>query len=94
MALKAGRVADFSASLAEAMEQALREEWQAVKGVALPGQGEQDRRLLLVAVARGLFSYLKLHEDDLLDRITLQVDDGFGTGTTQAYLVTQLELDL
>jgi hypothetical protein len=92
MALKAGIVADFGSSLAAAMEQAMKTEWQAVKGVALPGQGEEDRRLLFVAIAQGLFDYLKAHEDDLMIDITLR-GPGAG-GTDENFLVTQLELNL
>ena len=92
MALKAGSVADFSSSLAAAMEQAMKSEWQTVKGVALPGQGEQDRRLLFVAIAQGLFDYLKAHEDELMTNITLR--EPAAGGADQNFLVTQLELNL
>lgn len=92
MALKPGSVADFGSSLAASMEQAMKDEWLAVKGVPLPNQGEDDRRLLLVAVARGLFAFLKAHEDTLMTRMTLR-EDAPG-GTDEAFLVTQLELNL
>jgi hypothetical protein len=92
MALKAGRVADFGGSLAEAMEQAMREEWLAVKGVALPDQGRDDRRLLFVAVARGLFVYLKANEDELMNEIRLR--DTSSGGSDRNYEVMQLELNL
>jgi hypothetical protein len=67
-------------------------EWQAVKGVALPEQGRDDRRLLMVAIARGLFVYLKAHEDDVIETIRLHDDSGGGSDHT--YDVTQLELNL
>ena len=92
MALKAGTVADFGNSLAAAMEDAMQDEWQAVKGVPLPGQGEEDRRLLFVAIARGLFVYLKAHENEFMVDITLR-EPGVG-GTDENLLVTQLELNL
>ena len=92
MALKAGSVADFGNSLAAAMEDAMQDEWQAVKGVPLPGQGEEDRRLLFVAIARGLFVYLKAHENEFMVDITLR-EPGVG-GTDENLLVTQLELNL
>ncbi|BCT67369.1 hypothetical protein [Nitrosospira sp. NRS527] len=92
MALKAGSVADFSSSLAAAMEQAMKTEWQAVKGVALPNQGEEDRRLLFVAIARGLFDFLKEHEDEFITNITLR--EPGASGTDENFLVTQLELNL
>lgn len=92
MALKAGSVADFGNSLAAAMEDAMQDEWQAVKGMPLPGQGEEDRRLLFVAIARGLFVYLKAHENEFMVDITLR-EPGVG-GTDENLLVTQLELNL
>ena len=92
MALKAGSVADFGNSLAAAMEDAMQDEWQAVKGVPLPGQGEEDRRLLFVAIARGLFVFLKAHENEFMTDITLR-EPGVG-GTDENLLVTQLELNL
>jgi hypothetical protein len=92
MALKAGSVADFGNSLAAAMEHAMQTEWQAVKGVALPNLGIEDRRLLFVAIARGLFEYLKAHENEFMTDITLR-ERGAG-GTDENFLVTQLELNL
>jgi hypothetical protein len=92
MPLKAGSVADFVGSLAASMDQAMKDEWLAVKGTPLPTQGEQDRHLLFVAVARGLFTYLKAHEDEVASKITLKEDQP--GGTDEAFLVTQLELNL
>ena len=92
MALKAGTVASFAGSLAEAMDNAMKTEWQAVKGVPLPSEGEPDRRLLFAAIAQGIFVYLKANEDALMNNITL--DSGGGVGSSQKYEVTQLELNL
>lgn len=83
--LKAGRVADFAGSMAEAIEAAMQQEWQAITGVPLPGEGQADRRLLFVAIARGVLGYLKAHEDEILTEITLG-------GATQN--VTGLELNV
>mgnify|MGYP000940622719 CR=1 FL=1 len=91
MALKAGTVASFGSSLAEAMDNAMKQEWQAVKGVPLPSQGEEDRRLLFAAIAQGIFVYLKANEDQLMNNITLE---DVGIGSPQNYDVTQLELNL
>lgn len=91
MALKAGTVASFGSSLAEAMDNAMKQEWQAVKGVPLPSQGEEDRRLLFAAISQGIFIFLKAHEDDLINKITL---DDTGVGSPIDYDVTQLELNL
>lgn len=90
MALKAGRVGDFGGSLAAAMETAMADEWLAVKGVPLPNMGVDDRRLLFVAVARGLFNYLKANEDLLMTQITLRDAVSF----SEQFDVTQLELNL
>ncbi len=59
MAIKAGTVSDFGSSMAEAMESALKEEYQAVKGEAMPTMGEDDRRMLLCGIAQGVVRYLK-----------------------------------
>ena len=92
VARKAGIVASVSSSLAEAMDNAMKQEWQAVKNVPLPSQGEEDRRLLFAAIAQGIFDYLKANEDQLMNNITL--DNGGGGGSSQNYEVTQLELNL
>jgi len=63
--LKAGTVADFSSSLAAEMEAAMETEWQNVKGSALPGgAGEEDRKILFVAVSRGLLKFLTDHKGE------------------------------
>ncbi|MGH8051480.1 MAG: hypothetical protein ACRERV_05830 [Methylococcales bacterium] len=91
MALKAGTVASFPGSLAEAMDKAMKTEWQAVKGVSLPSQGEEDRRLLFAAIAQGIFDYLKDNENQLINNISLE---DVGIGSPKNYDVTQLELNL
>jgi hypothetical protein len=55
-------------ALTEAMMEALRHEWQAAKNSGLPDAGIEDRRLLFAAVARGLLSYVKAHEDEAIRR--------------------------
>lgn len=91
MALKAGTVANFAGSLAEAMDNAMKQEWQAVKGVPLPSQGQEDRRLLFAAISQGIFVFLKAHEDELMNNISLE---DVGIGSPKNYDVTQLELNL
>jgi len=59
MAIKAGTVADFENSMAEAIENALKTEWPTVKGKAFPDNDPEDRRLLFVAIAQGIVRYLK-----------------------------------
>ena len=59
MALKAGTVADFDDSMAEAIEKAFKKEWLNVKKSPLPELGKQDRRMILAAIAQGVIKYLK-----------------------------------
>ncbi len=59
MPIKAGRVKDeFSGSMAEAIEKALIKEWKDVKGWDMPDPGQEDRRILCVAIAQGIIRYL------------------------------------
>lgn len=84
MAIKAGTVSDFSNSLAEAIEDALKAEYLVVKGEALPDQGLEDRRMLLVAIAQGVTRYLKSNTDawDISVETTLTgTSHADGTGT-------------
>jgi O-methyltransferase involved in polyketide biosynthesis len=69
MALKAGHVNDFSNSMAEAIEIAMQQEL-AASGTALPAAGADDRRLLFVAIARGVLQYLKAHQTETFNSIT------------------------
>ncbi len=84
MALKGGHVSDFDGSLAAAIEQALAEEWHTVKGQALPSDGGVERRILLVAIAQGVLRYLKAHQNDILDSITLDAGSGPVANTVSA----------
>jgi O-methyltransferase involved in polyketide biosynthesis len=68
--LKAGHVQDFSNSMAEAIETAMQQEL-ALSGTSLPAAGQDDRRLLFVAIARGVLQYLKDHQSETLRSITL-----------------------
>ena len=93
MGLKPGTVADFGGSLAEAIDNAMKTEWQAVKNVPLPSEGQDDRRLLFAAIAQGLFNFLRANQNELINNIAL--DDGGGlSSSSQNYEVTQLELNL
>lgn len=67
MPLKAGTIADFSGSMAEAMEQAFEAAWQAAKGAPLPGAGKDDRRLLLSAIAQGVVKHLMEQAGDAFE---------------------------
>ncbi|HEB97431.1 MAG TPA: hypothetical protein ENI96_13495 [Sedimenticola thiotaurini] len=63
MGLKAGTVDDFSSSMAEAMEQAMAQEYQRLKDAALPQTGRDDRRLLFAAIAQGVVRHLRDNPD-------------------------------
>jgi len=89
MALKGGHVASFADSMAEAIETAMNEEWQAVKGEALSTDDQESRRLLFCAIARGVLGYLKSHEADLIKTIGLDGGSGAVSNTVSA-----LELDI
>ena len=70
MALKAGHINDFSNSMAEAIETALKQEL-AVLGEVLPDAGQKDRRVFFVAIARGVLQYLKDHQAEIISTITI-----------------------
>ena len=61
-----------AAELTEAIQEALKKEWQAAKGQPLPEAGLEDRRLLFAAVAHGLLAYLKAHQNDMLNAIIFE----------------------
>jgi len=83
MAMKAGTVTDFSGSMAEAMENAMKEEYLALKGEALPDMGQDDRRMLLAAIAQGVVRYLK----DNLDAFELSSEVTQVVGEPDAPLI-------
>ncbi len=91
MALKAGTVGDFSDSMAEAMEDALKAEYLIVKEEALPESPDEDRRLLLVAIAQGITRYLKSNPDAWqisVEATLVNTDDSEGTGTVDEIATT------
>jgi hypothetical protein len=65
MTLKAGTVADFNGSLAEAIEGAFATELQALKGATLPDSSADERHMLFCAIAHGVIAYLTAHATDL-----------------------------
>jgi hypothetical protein len=90
MGLKPGHVNDFANSMAQAIEQAFADEWQAVKGTPLPEGDPTDRRLLFVAIARGVLGYLEANQDQTIANIRLDDGDGF----SQTWNVTALDLNI
>lgn len=69
--LKGGHAADMTNSMAEAIETALQQEWPLARGVPLPPDGMAERRILFVAIARGVLQYLKDHQHEFINSITL-----------------------
>ena len=66
--LKAGHVhpeEDFNLSMAYEMDEAMKTEWHRVKGEDLSPMPSEDRRILFVAVARGVLRYLQKHGHDI-----------------------------
>ena len=72
--LKAGHISDFSNSMAEAIETALQQELAAM-GEVLPAAGQKDRRVFFVAIARGVLQYLKDHQAEMINTITITAPD-------------------
>jgi hypothetical protein len=78
--LKAGTVSNLSAdTLAGRMDEEFVALWPSVKDIALPNdtRSREDRRLLFVAIARGMLRYLEDHEDDI--GTTEEEADGSGS---------------
>ena len=69
--LRGGHTADIADSMAEAIEVALQQEWPLAQGVPLPADGLLERRILFVAIARGVLQYLKDHQHEFMNSITL-----------------------
>lgn len=55
--LKAGSIDDFSGSMAKAMIEAFRDEWQKVRG-GEPPEDTEEMKLLFIAIARGVVDHL------------------------------------
>lgn len=72
---------DLGQSLAGAIESAFDEAWRDVNQEGPPMSGKEDRRILYVAVARGVLSYLKKHA---ADGFVVDVEADQKAGTTIA----------
>ncbi len=62
--------------MAAAMLTALPQAWKEVKGVEFPGGGQDDQRVLFIAIARGLLTYLKNNPNEIMNTINLTVPAG------------------
>jgi hypothetical protein len=65
MALKAGLLEDFNDSMAAKIETEFETLWFNVYNTDLPDERKNERRILFVAIARGILSYLNEHETDI-----------------------------
>jgi hypothetical protein len=65
-ALIAGKYDAIANSMAQAIEDAMQDEWRHYHGgESLPDQGRQDRMIMFKAVARGVLGYLEQHQSDI-----------------------------
>jgi hypothetical protein len=65
-ALIAGKYDAIANSMAQAIEDAMQDEWRHYHGgESLPAQGKQDRMIMFKAVARGVLGYLEQHQSDI-----------------------------
>lgn len=81
-----GSVANFSATLTGAIEDALKMEWLEYKNKPLPNVAAEDRRVLFAAIAQGVLAFLKAHEADF--RITAPEHAGVSTNEFRAPQLT------
>jgi hypothetical protein len=69
-------------SIAKAMDDAMVDAYQKLKGSPLPDKGKDDRRMLFVAIARGLLTYLQSHENDMIATMRLTPSGGAAVNNT------------
>ena len=61
---KPGTITNFSGSMAQAIETEYEAIWNSLKEQPLPNEGREDRRMLFVAIARGVMKHLEQNVDD------------------------------
>ena len=83
---------DFAlqSSMAKAMDDAFEDVYQKMKGKPAPDQGKEDRRMLMVAIARGVLSYLEQNQNNMIN--SLDVRSGGAAAVTET--VTALDLNV
>jgi hypothetical protein len=89
--IKPGTVADFNHSMAEAMENALRQEYVALKEVPMPDMAAEDRHMLFVAIAQGIVRYLTDNLDAIEVNVTTTQDDPMIRSENATIEVTQVD---
>jgi hypothetical protein len=53
-------------SMAKAIEDAMADVFEKVNGTPLPASGQEDRRVLFVALSRGILKYLQDHQKTIV----------------------------
>jgi hypothetical protein len=88
--LKAGMVHNFASSMAAYIDQAMQNEWLAVKGEPMPtsDQGAEDRKILFAAIAQGVLKFLEDHVGDLIT-----TDNSGDGGLTQHHHTMAFKVD-
>jgi hypothetical protein len=59
--------------LAQAMVDALPAAWARVKGSPFPGGNSDDAQVMFLAVARGLLTFLRGHQTDMVSQVNLTI---------------------
>lgn len=72
--------------LADAMMNQLDEAWLLVKGQPIPNTPGEDAKVMFLAIARGLLSFMEQHQNDMVSSVAL----GGGSAVT----VNSLNLDI
>jgi len=71
---KPGTMTNFSGSMAQAIESEYEAIWNSLKEEPLPNEGREDRRMLFVAIARGVVKHL---EQNAYDGLVVTYDAGY-----------------
>lgn len=77
-------------TLAEAIEEEMADLFLKLKEKPLPEVGKEDRRLLFVAIARGVLKYLEAHQEDILAGVTIDHADGIN----REHIVSDIDLNI
>ena len=80
-------------SMAKAIDEAMADVYLKLKGKALPEEGKEDRRLLFVAIARGVLKYFESHESELLSHLTVTHKIGPSIGHNVSGLDLNIQMD-
>src|SRR5262245_14230084 len=77
-------------TLANAIEEEMADVFQKIKKITLPEVGKDERRLLFVAIARGVLKYLEAHQHDVLASVTIS----HTTGPSVTHTVSNVDLNI